>query len=171
MDCLYPVWKGESPIHSNDTRHRGRMRAVPAPSCMRYTAAVSNESFLAWLLIGLSSIVPMSCATLLQVRLFHLRREWGFLRILILTQTAVCMLALFGVFIVWEGMDLGSMPVGQAEAIALLILGQALFMTVAVPTLLARMLHTKLGVNLGCGAIATLMQALWLTGCALLGRS
>jgi hypothetical protein len=131
---------------------------------------VSNESFLQWLLMAMSSIIPMTLATLVQVRLFRLGREWGFIRIMILTQTAVCTIALFGVFIVWEGMDLGSMPVGQGEAIALLILGQALFMTVAVPTLLARMLHTKLGVNLGCGAIATVLQGIWLAAISLLGR-
>lgn len=131
---------------------------------------MSNESFLQWLLLALSSLIPMSLATLLQARLFRLSRDWGFLRIMILTQTAVCTIALFGVFIVWEGMDLGSMPVGQGEAIGLLILGQALFMTVAVPTLLARMLHTKLGINLGCGAIATVLQGIWLASLSLLGR-
>ncbi len=131
---------------------------------------MSNETLLQWLLVTLSSLIPMTVAALLQVRFFRLRREAGFIRLLILTQVAVCGIALFGVFIVWEGMDLANMPVGQGEAIALLILGQALFMTVAVPTLLARMLHTKLGVNLGCGAIATILQVLWLTLLSVIGR-
>ncbi|MEZ5337767.1 MAG: hypothetical protein R3F46_05835 [bacterium] len=131
---------------------------------------MSNEVLLQWLLASLSSVIPMTLATLLQVRQFRLRREAGFIRLLVITQTAVCAIALFGVFIVWEGMELASMPVGRYEAVALLILGQALFMSVATPTLLARMLHTRLWVNMGCGSIATLCQVLWLALLVVIGR-
>ncbi|MCB1219516.1 MAG: hypothetical protein H7A35_02275 [Planctomycetales bacterium] len=131
---------------------------------------MSNETLLQWLLAAFSSLIPMTVATLLQVKHFRLRREFGFIRLLVLAQTAVCAIALFGVFIVWEGMDLANMPVGRYEAAALLILGQALFMSVATPTLLARMLHTRLWVNMGCGSIATLCQVAWLVLLSLIGR-
>lgn len=131
---------------------------------------MSNETLLQWLLASISSLIPMTAATLLQVRFFRLRREAGFIRLLVLTQTAVAAIALFGIFLVWEGMDLSSMPVGRYEAVALLILGQALFMSVATPTLLARMLHTRLWVNMGCGSIATLCQMLWLVLLSVIGR-
>lgn len=131
---------------------------------------MSGETLLQWLLASISSLVPMSAATWIQASMFRLKRNTGLLPILVLAQTAVCAIALFGVFLVWERMELATIPAGRNEAIAMLILGQALFMTVAVPTMIARLLKTRLWVNMGFGSIATLVQALWLVLLVLLGR-